>query len=122
MTYFLAVQYRVSLVSRLLCRFFFVLFSCLPSRSPMVERFDAVRDGCNQLRLYRLNKYRKGVVAKRGVGGPVGGGWRVSEPLTSHFCVGCPRATPTGNRGLLVRAPLMEPKCTDFVRRNLCVA
>jgi len=28
----------------------------------MDERFDAVRDGCNPLKLYRLNKYRKGAV------------------------------------------------------------
>jgi len=87
------------------------LFSrVFPSGSPMDERFDAVRDGCNPLKLYRLNKYRKGVVV------PVGGGrcmvGYMSEPLTSHFCVGCPRA---GNRGLFVRAALMEPKCTDFV-------
>jgi len=81
------------------------LFSrVFPSGSPMDERFDAVRDGCNPLKLYRLNKYRKGVVV------PVGGGrcmvGYMSEPLTSHFCVGCPRA---GNRGLFVRAALMEP-------------
>lgn len=30
--------------------------------SAMDERFDGVRDGCNPLKLYRLNKYRKGAV------------------------------------------------------------
>jgi len=37
-------------------------FRSLPSCSPMDERFDGVRDGCNPLKLYRLNKYRKGAV------------------------------------------------------------